>query len=114
MKPVMDIYTRQNFESMKLAGEILNIPASKIKESADRHKPVIGKDKKTYLFVYSSITETRIFKVRKFTFGKYKGQLINECEDLPYLKWYIKLPQLNAYFKDAIRNRIDEIKNVEA
>jgi len=45
MKPVMDIFTRQNFESMKLAGEMLGIPVTKIKESADESRPIMkGKE----------------------------------------------------------------------
>jgi|TARA_R100000084_G_C4655761_1_gene152848 hypothetical protein len=110
MKPVMDIFTRQNFESMKLAGEILGIPVTKIKESADESRPVM-KGKRKFQFAYSTITETRTFEVKKFTFGKYKNQLIEKCEDLPYLEWYVKLPQLNAQFKHALKKRINNIKN---
>lgn len=110
MKPVINLFTRQNFESMRLASQMLNIPVSKIKESADNKKPFTVRKRK-YLFAYSTVTETRTFKVRRFTFGKYKGKLIKKCDDLSYLEWLVTLSMINAQFKHAIKERIKILKS---
>jgi len=112
MQPVFDVYSRQNFESMKLAGEICNIPASKIKESIDKGVTIKSKDGRKYLFKKSSITITKKFYVKTFPFGKYKGKSILDCTDKEYLQWFIKLDILNPHVRQAIKGRLNEINNL--
>lgn len=43
----------------------------------------------------------------KFYFGKYKGKLIADVEDLPYMEWMLSNVKLAVSMRDAIRERIN-------
>ena len=45
----------------------------------------------------------------KFYFGKYKGELINKCTDLEYLRWFSTLDKHSEKIKKALSDRIKEI-----
>ena len=109
MIAVYDVYSRQNFESMKLAGEVLNIPTSKIKESAEKNSEIYFNNKK-YRFRYSTVKETRVFKIRKFPFGKHKGSLIRNCKDEQYLEWLSKQSFVDSHLKIPVKRRLRELQ----
>ncbi len=48
----------------------------------------------------------------KFFVGKYKGKLIEEIEDMGYLKWAIKEMKLSKSMRDAISDRISHFENL--
>jgi len=46
----------------------------------------------------------------QFFFGKYKGTLIADCKDVPYMKWCVKEGVVKASIKRAVEDRISEIE----
>jgi DNA-directed RNA polymerase subunit RPC12/RpoP len=47
-----------------------------------------------------------------FYFGKYKGQKVNDIEDINYLQWVLDNTKQKAAMKDAIIKQIDNFKNL--
>ena len=47
----------------------------------------------------------------KFYVGRYKDTYINDCTDVKYLQWYLDTIKLSLPVKNAIKNRITEVKN---
>ena len=45
----------------------------------------------------------------KFYFGKYKGKLISDCQDLGYLQWLINSGAVRANQKEAVLVQIEKI-----
>jgi hypothetical protein len=45
-----------------------------------------------------------------FYVGKYKGQLISECTDYPFLKWYSINIQTSNPCKEALLLRLSELR----
>ena len=109
MIAIVDVYSRQNFESIKLASEILNISARKIKKSIDE-KNTIEKGYKKYLFKYSNCEITRTFKIKRFPFGKYKGEYIERCKDKSYMKWLLTKTNIDSHLRIPIKRRLNEMK----
>lgn len=50
------------------------------------------------------------YQTPKFYFGKYKGQLISDCQDLGYLQWMVTSGVVKANIKDAVIDQISKIK----
>ncbi len=48
----------------------------------------------------------------KLHFGKYKGQLVSEIPDVPYLKWALANTRMSITLKKAVSERISHIENV--
>lgn len=46
----------------------------------------------------------------KFRFGKYKGNLIELCEDANYLKWMLEGSKVDKGYKIAMINRLNQLK----
>lgn len=47
-----------------------------------------------------------------FYVGKYKGKLVSEIEDMPYLKWALKEMRLSKNIRTAIEQQISRFENL--
>lgn len=56
------------------------------------------------------------YKTDTFTFGKYKGELIEDCDNEDYLEWLLEDAELDekheetAEFIKNVENRLDELQ----
>ena len=51
-------------------------------------------------------------KPQEFHFGKYKGILVKECNDLPYMKWVQVNVKVTAALRTALTDRILSLENM--
>ncbi len=47
---------------------------------------------------------------QKFYFGKYKGKLVNEVDDIQYLEWFVANTSPKPTMKEVVENWINHLK----
>jgi hypothetical protein len=60
----------------------------------------------------SKLVEKTGYNEDAIQFGKYKGKLISEIEDMPYLKWVLKEVRLQKGIAQKIQSRISEFEHL--
>lgn len=115
MIKVTEVISGQSFESMKLAAEYFNIP-SKIVISTIKSNKVLEFNKKKYKFVKRQskmgTSSTIAAPITTFPFGKYKGEIIKECNDLEYIMW-LKEKDINQRLKTQLSARFQTLKELK-
>lgn len=113
MKPIKNLLNGDQFESIRLASQILKITEYRIKKNIDSGK-ILRYKGKSYRFVEinwgDTSTKTKINKINKMPFGKYKGEIIEFMTDVPYMSWLIDNTDLDARLKIKLRARINFIQ----
>ncbi len=114
MKPVKDLISGCQYESMRLASQTCNITIRDIKKSLFSKKAYKASNGKKYIFrdvLYGNKTTHNGTVFTKMPFGKYKGEKIAECKDLLYLKWFVKLKTIHPRLRVPIINRIKKLNS---
>ncbi len=113
MKAIKNLLNGDQFESIRLASQILKITEYRIKKNIDSGK-ILRYKGKSYRFVEinwgDTSTKTKISKINRLPFGKYKGEIIEFMTDVPYMSWLIDNTDLDARLKIKLRARINFIQ----
>jgi uncharacterized protein (DUF3820 family) len=115
MIKVTELISGQSFESMKFAADYFNIPM-KIVTDTLKSNEVLEFNKKKYKFVQRSskmeLSSTIAAPITTFPFGKYKGEIIKECNDLEYIMW-LKERDINQRLKTQLSARFQTLKELK-
>lgn len=81
------------------------------------HQNYYTKENGVHLTAYCQTCDTYLKNVPHqppmFYVGKYKGQLIEQIDDLQYLKWAKEnMTSLSAYLREAVSDRIYSLENM--
>lgn len=112
MKCIIEVLSGNTYESMRFAGQMLNLPVSEIKKSLASKDAYRAIDGKLYKFRESGARKTLTpTPLQRFPFGKYKGKLIFTCTDSSYLNWLINLENASARLKRPVRARLKTLNS---
>ena len=110
---VRDVLTGNQYESMRLASQMLKISEYRIRKNIDSGK-VLRHEGRAYKFVEikwgNKSTKTYPYKVTRMPFGKYKGQVISRIDDKNYLQWLLDKTTLDTRLKSKVRARLRKLR----
>ena len=110
---VKDVLTRNQYESIRLASQMLKISEYRIRKNIDSGK-VLRHEGRAYKFVEvkwgNKSTKTNAYKVVKMPFGKYKGRAISRITDKNYLQWLLDKTTLDTRLKSKVRARLRKLR----
>tara|TARA_R100001460_G_scaffold58302_1_gene98125 strand:+ start:1752 stop:2147 length:396 start_codon:yes stop_codon:yes gene_type:complete len=110
---VKDVLTRNQYESIRLASQMLKISEYRIRKNIDSGK-VLRHEGRAYKFVEvkwgNKSTKTNPYKVVKMPFGKYKGRAISKIDDKNYLQWLLDKTTLDTRLKSKVRARLRKLR----
>ena len=110
---VKDVLTRNQYESIRLASQMLKISEYRIRKNIDSGK-VLRHEGRAYKFVEvkwgNKSTKTNPYKVVKMPFGKYKGRAISKIDDKNYLQWLLDKTTLDTRLKSKVRARLRKVR----
>jgi hypothetical protein len=113
MTCVKDVLTRNQYESIRLASQMLKISEYRIRKNIDSGKVLRDKGR-AYKFVEvkwgNKSTKTNAYKVVKMPFGKYKGTAISRITDKNYLQWLLDKTTLDSRLKSKVRARLCKLR----
>jgi hypothetical protein len=109
---VRDVLTGNQYESIRLASQMLKISEHRIRKNMDSGK-VLRHKGRAYKFVEKTwgnkSTKTSIYKVAKMPFGKYKGTAISRITDKSYLRWLLDKTTLDSRLKSKVRGVLNKL-----
>ncbi len=112
MTCVKDVLTRNQYESIRLASQMLKISEYRIRKNIDSGKVLRDKGR-AYKFVEvkygNKSTKTNAYKIVKMPFGKYKGMAISRIIDKNYLQWLLDKTSLDSRLKFKVRARLRKL-----
>lgn len=113
---VRDVLTGNQYESMRLASQMLKISEYRIKKNIDSGK-VLRHQGRAYKFVEikwgNKSTKTHPYKVITMPFGKYKGKEISRIKDKNYLQWLVDKTTLDTRLKSKVRARLRKLREAD-
>jgi uncharacterized protein (DUF3820 family) len=113
MTCVKDVLTRNQYESIRLASQMLKISEYRIRKNIDSGKVLRDKGR-AYKFVEvkygNKSTKTNAYKVVRMPFGKYKGMAISRMVDKNYLQWLLDKTNLDSRLKSKVRGRLRKLR----
>lgn len=116
MIKVTEVISGQSFESKKFAADYFNIPM-KIVTATLKSNEVLEFNKKKYKFVQRQskmgTSSTIAAPITTFPFGKYKGEIIKECNDLEYIMWLKEKKDINQRLKTQLSARFQALKELK-
>jgi|TARA_R100001463_G_scaffold25938_1_gene61079 hypothetical protein len=109
---VRDVLTGNQYESVRLASQMLKISEFRIKKNLDSGKVLRDKGR-AYKFIEikwgNKSTKTYPYKVITLPFGKYKGKEIRRIKDKNYLQWLVDKTNLDTRLKSKVRARLRKL-----
>tara|TARA_R100000951_G_scaffold99976_2_gene90569 strand:- start:1256 stop:1651 length:396 start_codon:yes stop_codon:yes gene_type:complete len=116
MTCVKDVLTRNQYESIRLASQMLKISEYRIRKNIDSGKVLRDKGR-AYKFVEvkwgNKSTKTNAYKIVRMPFGKYKGWAISRIDDKNYLQWLLDKTNLDSRLKSKVRGRLRKLREAD-